>query len=471
MALKDLTYTQGALELLGCMGRLTVLRPALQEPPLQELYALLSSLLQNDTLGAAGSYHACCLSLLTGGYRRASGDLFRDFLYWLLLERENAFALQAARNIWDEPLCTAMRGDLKQFSPFFDLNSVTLKRWIGQCQQAQRSRAGGRARPQQDAISALSSAVWGGQSRPALLPREPAAGNAGELSAALAIPERPLDESELPSWRYQNEPPSDSALFVAETALEELYHRLHIVEDRGALLDDLFSFHAAYGAGAFIRGRLFCMQESGALLPIPAELLPVEDSYTFYQRQREQVLQHAIRFMQGNPAPNILLVGGPGTGKTTQAFSLCRELPELRLITCAPGAYAALAEAIPRLMAQPLQFLLFLDDFAPTHPYWPQLKAAIAPAGVQPANLLLLAAAQEAESAFFPLRVTLPPPQLKEFIELVQMLLLREGRDLDFDSIQNACIDYAAMFGSAGKGASPLSFRSAQIIADGLAED
>lgn len=467
MALKDYTYTQGAMELLGCMGRLTVLRPALQEPPLQELYALLSSLLQHDTLGAAGSYHACCLALLTGGYRRVSGDLFRDFLYWLLLERENAFALQAAQNIWDEPLCAAMRGDLKQFSLFFDLNSVTIKRWIGECQKEQRSRSGaGRGRQQQDSISVLSSAVWGGQSRPALLPREPATA----LPAAATMPERPLDENELPSWRYQNDLPSESTLFAAESALEELYHRLNHAEDRGALLDDLFSFHAAYGAGAFIRRRLFSMQENGALQPIPAELLPAEDSYTFYQQQRDQVLQHAIRFMRGELAPNILLVGGPGTGKTSQVFSLCRELPDLRLITCAPTAYAALAAAIPRLMAQPLQFVLFLDDFAPTHPHWPLLKAAVSPAGMQPPNLLLIAAAQETESAFFALRVMLPPPQLKEFIELVRLLLLREGRELDFDSIQNACIDYAAMFGSAGKGASPLSFRSAQIIADGLAE-
>lgn len=494
MALKDMNYKEGAMALLSGMARLTVLRDAMREPPMVALHTLLALLAQQDALSASDSYYALSHALLTGGYRRVSGDLFRDFLLWLLLERENDFSLSAAQSCWDEPLCFAMRADMKQLEPFFELNSVLLKRWVGECNKEQR----GGPHQQKDSISLLSSAAWAGSGRPALSSYAQAAPEQQKKLQPVA-----LDESTLPSWRYQNDAQQEEQLFAVDTTLEELYYRLDSAADKGMLLDDIWSFHATYGTGMFIRNRFFTLRADGTLCPLSQELLPKENADTFYHQQRGQGLRNAIRFMRGEHAQNMLLTGGPGTGKTTQIFSLCRELPELRLICCPPGTYGALLEVIPKLMAQPLMFAVFLDDFDSSCALWPQVKHAIAPTGVQPDNLLLIAAAQSADSSFFPLHVQLPPPQLKDFIELVQGMLLREGREINFDSIQNACIDYAAAKGASGTGTagtsasgmgthgmgsygigenageknqvnptpSPFSFRLAEIIAEALNTD
>jgi hypothetical protein len=458
MPLKDMNCQEGCMTLHIALHRLTVLRDALSDPPLQSLDRLLSLLLHGDAFAAAEEYHALTTALLTGGYRRVSGDLFRDSLYWLLLERENAFSIRAARGKWDEPLASGMRADMQRLNPLFQLNSVLFKRWIGERYRDQRQKP----RQQKDNISVLSTAIWGGNTSRPLPSAHPAP------AAPPPPPQEPmpqaLDENELLSWRYQPDEHMES--YAADSALEELYRRFDSAEDRAVLLDDLWNYHASCGTGTFVRDRLFTLGADGGLLGLPMDMLPEEDSYTFYVGQREQALHNAIRFMRGDRADNMLITGGPGAGKTTQVFSLARELPELRLISCPPGRMRELAGVLPALSRQPLKFLLFLDEFDPADPAWPQLRAALSPGGAQPRNLLLAAAARKAEEAFFPLRIHLPPPQLKEFIELVQIMLVREGRDVDFDSIQNACIDYAAAAGV--NGGSPLSFRSAGLIAEGL---
>ncbi len=461
MPLKDMSCQEGCLTLFGALNRFTVLREALAEPPFVCLGAMLSHLLHQDPLAAAKEYHALCAALLSGGYRRVSGDLFRDFLIWVLTERENAFSAAAARGIWDEPLATAMRADLKHMDVLFTLNSVIAKRWIGEKAREQRNA---RRTPPKDNISVLSAAVWGGTTnRP--LPQAPAA--AAAVPAAVPEPlNLPIDENDFISWRYQTEEQKDP--YAADPTLEELYLRLDTAADRGLLLDDLWNYAATCGCGIFTRYRLFLAERNGALTGLNAQILPEEDAFTFYQNQREQAMHNAIRFMRNEKAQHLLLTGGAGAGKTTQIFSLARELPELRLVYCPPGHMEGLMQALPALLRQPLKFLLFLDEFDAQDPAWPRLRAQLSIALLTQSNILVCAAARKAEDQFFPLRITLPPPQLKEFIELVQFTLLRDGKDVDVDSIQNACIDYAAAAGV--NGGSPLSFRSAAAIAQELLE-
>ena len=112
----------------------------------------------------------------------------------------------------------------------------------------------------------------------------------------------------------------------------------------------------------------------------------------------------------------------------------------------------------------PLRFLLFLDELDFSAPGYPELRAALGLRGYLPENVLLCAAARTGDDTLFPMVVELKPPQLKEFIELVQNILLRSGQDEDFERIQNACIDHAAA-------KRPLSFQWAYAIADQLLED
>ena len=456
MAVKDMSYQEGSMKLLNHIQRITVLRKAAQSGPLSMLWRLLQQLHAGDPYSAADEYHALSHALLTGGYRRASGDLLQDYLLHFLLEEENEFSRLAAKNLWDEPLSTAMRLDLKLLDPLFDLNSATLKRWMGDCHQNSKRQA--HNQHPKDNIAQMSAAVWSGATtRP--LPSAPPVPAVAQLPK---LPQATLDENSFLSWRYQ--PATQEGEYVADIALEELHRRLLESTDRGLLLDDLWNFHATYGTGVFLKDRLFTIDTQGHLLPIPSVV--EEEPNTFYHAQREQATMNVIRFMQDERAENMFLTGGPGAGKTTQVFILARELPELRLICCPPGCMDALACALPRLLEQPLKFILFLDEFQADDPAWLRLKSAAAPSGTQAGQLLFIAAARGGDDAFFPLKVQLPQPQIKECIELVQLMLLQRGRDVDFDRIQNACIDYAALAGK--NGLPPFSYRAANVIAETL---
>ena len=72
--------------------RLTLLRRLLEEGPLAELCRLITALYEGDVMLAQDRYHAFAAQLLSGGYRRVSGDLFCDFLLSELLEKENGFS-------------------------------------------------------------------------------------------------------------------------------------------------------------------------------------------------------------------------------------------------------------------------------------------------------------------------------------------------------------------------------------------
>lgn len=454
MPLKDMTYQEGSLLLLNRLRRVSVLRDALLEEELAAMNRLLQALYTDNPFDAAEEYHVLSHALITKGKRRVSGDLFRDYLLYLFLERENAFSRAAAQGCYDEPLAAAMRQDLIFLEPFFALGSVLLKRWLGDCYRDVRNRP---RNGQKDNIAVLSSAVWsGGSSRPLPIhaPNVQSAQGAGRYPPS-------LEENDFISWRYQ--PEEFAGAYVADSALEELYHRLLHVEDKGLLLDDLWNFHASYGTGCFLRARLFGFDYAGRLFAL-AE--PHADyPFTFYPAQQEQLLKNTIRFMQDEQADNIAITGESGTGKTAQVFSLAHELPELRLFLCPRGALHALLEALPSILAQPRKAIVLLDDFDIADPLFARVKAAVAPTGEQNKKVLLIATAKTMQEAFFPLRIHLPAPQLKEWIELVQLKLLQQGVDMDFDSIQNACIDYAA---AAGAGAQPLSYRSAQAIVEKL---
>jgi predicted AAA+ superfamily ATPase len=160
----------------------------------------------------------------------------------------------------------------------------------------------------------------------------------------------------------------------------------------------------------------------------------------------------------------MLLLGGEGTGKTTQILSLAREFPEIRLIFADGHNAGECASILPKLAGQPLKFILLLDDIDFESESFRLFKSRVMAGRAVPDNVLLSAAARAGGSSLFPLRIEFPHPPFKAFIELVQQMLMREGHAIDYDTVQNACIDYKA---SANE---ELSFNTAKRVMHALLE-
>lgn len=423
---KDCTYPQGADALLGILLRLTVLRGLAETEPAKLLLQFLFSLDDGDISGAIGVYHRLTANLLARMDRRVSGDIWRDFILCELLEKPNAFSSLAASGGMDESVYTAMRKELTNLGTLASLDSLTLKRWAEERYRELKLKP----RQAKDNISLMSSAAWGG-STPRPLP------NAKEPQQPATI--RTMGaEGEWITWNYAE--PVLSNQYVSDEALEEIYLRLMSKSDWGSMTDDIWNFHCAYGTGEFIRSRIFRLQ-SGRLVPIEESGINA-DLEELYELQRSRLLQNTISFMRSEPAYNTLIYGEADTGKTAEMLSLVRELPEVRLIITNSAKGIEIFDLLKTLSAQPLKFIVVLDDIKFDSVEFSNLKSGLCSNLALPQNVLLYATSRTSGSALFPLQLKFGYLPLKDFLALVMRLLSREHIYPDTETVRNACIDY-----------------------------
>lgn len=418
--------SEGIAAAASCISRMTVLRRLQSAGPLAELRRLLAALAEGDAALAQDRYHALTAELLKGGYRRVSGDLWKDFLLGELLETENVFSAMAARGEKDLPVMNAMRAELSLLASLAELSGETLKTWTFERYREMR----GRTRPQ-DNIAMMSNAVWTGGSRAAQ--KEPAPIPASLLPAGFA-------EDEWLRWEYDAQP--EFGGYVSDEALEEIYHRLLHSEDWRDCLEDLWNFHAAYGDGQFLKRRLFSFS-GGRLEPLAEDGAPGAE-LLFHEEEHTELMQEVIRFMQGEQPERMLLTGGAGSGKTTGVISLAQELPEVRLILADGRRTDGLCGLCELLRRQPLRFLLLIDDAVLESKAFAALRSGIAGGGIGGANIMCVVTAREGDDSLFTRKLEFREPTFKEFVELAQRILAAEGIEVDYDEVQDACIDYKA---------------------------
>lgn len=424
---RDMSAEEGLSYGLSLLCRCTL--PG-EDPAFFALARLFERLAACELPGAVRAYHEATAALLDSGDRRVSGDLFKDHLLSLAVHKDHAFARMAADGSRDEALLAIMQEELTILGELAQLRSEDVARYAKERQQALTLRP----RQGKDPISVMSSAVWaGGSTRP--LPRE-------EAEPAPAAPPLPLSQAHFAftPWEYGRAGLADR--YIADEALEEIYLRLLAAKDWGALTEDLYGLFSIYGCGAFLRGRAF-MLNGGQLLPLPENALAPLVPTSMYERERVALMENTIRFMRGDKAENALLYGGGGTGKTAHVLSLLHELPEVRLVLCSPGE-EDIPALIARLGAQPLRFVLLLDDIAPDGKALRALSSQLCGGRAVPANVLLYATSREAPgpASLFSLALAFPYPGLAAFTSLVEELLEAEGIAANAQVLRDACVDH-----------------------------
>lgn len=386
-----------------------------QSDCIKPLRALLSAVNTGDALLCCDAYHDLTACLLNAPVRRVSGDLWHDYLLHLLLCTPHGFARQAAAGTEDGAFYAAMRVELAVLGSLSTLTGETLVHMIESRLQSARLKP----RQARDNIELFSTAVWSGGTARALPTPE-------DQKASAAF----TGELHFHGWHYGEPGLHDS--YAADGALEEIYARLlenPLWEER---VEDVRCFFASYGCGVFLKSRAFRYQDN-RLSPLPESALAQLPEPVCFPAQREQITDALIRFMQGEGTTHLLLNGGAGMGKTAQILSLPYELPELRLVET--RATASLDALFALLAAQPLKFLLLLDDVPP---------AAIPTDLLQtlPPNVLVCVTTRENAPLEWAQRIAFPPLKAEAFCRFVSEVL-EEGLVLcDHASVQNACVDH-----------------------------
>lgn len=412
------TWADGIARINAAVCELIVFRFLDELPPVKLLMRFVDDIHAADVFGAHRRIFELTSALVTGGYRRISGNLWLDFLMHELLMRPNAFARSAAENCIsvDDALYNAVRCDLSSFNKLAQLDADALGDIL-------RDRVKGlkqHSRSTPDATSLMASAAWGGGVMRVPRNQSPDAGIISAFPASVSVP----------SWSYEAQPMYGS--YVADNALEEIYRRLCNSTDWTELEDDILSFHASYGCGEFLKYRN--MLFDGELKPLP--VLRAGDFVPLLDSEYRVILNNAIAFMRDESSVPMLVCGADGMGKTTMLFGLTDELPRLRLIYVTGGIGDKFDKLFSTLARQPLKFMVMIDDIDGM-----SLRGICEP--LIPPNVLLAASARTpCAPSLFGLTVNLPQLRLNDFTAMVERLLAAKNIHLPSETIRNACVDY-----------------------------
>ena len=135
--------------------------------------------------------------------------------------------------------------------------------------------------------------------------------------------------------------------------LKELYlHRVNSIEK--------------YGYGIYAKNHMFYVDAQDRIVPVHnpdrTELSHLID----YQRQRQIIVDNTKALLAGKPAANILLSGDAGTGKSSTVKAVANALWQdgLRIIEVRKDQLRAIPKILDELSANPLKFVLFIDDLS-----------------------------------------------------------------------------------------------------------
>lgn len=132
-----------------------------------------------------------------------------------------------------------------------------------------------------------------------------------------------------------------------------------------AALRRLSALYRKNGYGRYLRHDAFRFCD-GELMPIlsPSEVTLAD--LKGYEREKEEVRDNFENFVNGLPYADMLLYGDRGTGKSSTVHAMVNlfHARKLRLVEIAKENVLALPELKTRLAAEPMKFVVFIDDFS-----------------------------------------------------------------------------------------------------------
>lgn len=228
----------------------------------------------------------------------------------------------------------------------------------------------------------------------------------------------------------------------------------------------LASFYRAQGYGFFAQSSAFAVQDDGTVAPIVhPDAIRLRD-LPGYERQKQQILQNTLAFLDGREANNILLYGDKGTGKSSTVKAVVNEYAGrgLKIIEMSPRHITCFPRLFAETLRSPFRFIVFLDDlsFNREDDNFAALKAFIEGglAG-KPSNLVIYATSNRRHliretfadregdevrvrdsletvtslSDRFGLEITFSVPDKDEYLYIVDQLAAESGLDLPAEQL------------------------------------
>lgn len=119
------------------------------------------------------------------------------------------------------------------------------------------------------------------------------------------------------------------------------------------------------GYGIFARYHMFTV-EDGHLVPVKHPDPQQLEQLPGYESERAKVIANTQALLEGKPANNVLLYGDAGTGKSSAIKAIANNFADqgLRLVEVKKNQLYQIPDLMDTLAANPLKFILFIDDLS-----------------------------------------------------------------------------------------------------------
>lgn len=242
----------------------------------------------------------------------------------------------------------------------------------------------------------------------------------------------------------------------------------------------------SYGYGTFAKSTMFIFRNGEAVPVRFPDSQRLEELYG-YERERQEVFANTLALAQGKQAQNTLLYGDAGTGKSSTVKAVVNALSDkgVRLVEVTKEQLRDIPVLIDRLTADPLKFIIFIDDltFTAGEDSFGALKAALeGSAAARAKNVAIYATSNRRHlvketfsdrdgddihrndtmqellslSARFGLRVNFQRPDKKNYIAIAARLAKENGIELPEEELALKAEQFAI---SSGNGRSPRTAR------------
>lgn len=205
------------------------------------------------------------------------------------------------------------------------------------------------------------------------------------------------------------------------------------------------------GYGMFARNHVFVV-EDGRLVPVKHPDPQRLSELPGYEKEREKVIANTEALLDGRPANNVLLYGDAGTGKSSAIKAIANEYAArgLRLVEVKKNQLYQIPDLMDQLAANPLKFILFIDDlsFTTNDDNFAALKAILeGSVGGRAGNIAVYATSNRRHL-------------IKETLED------RQGSDIHESDTRQELMSLAARFGLTVTFGQPDKSRFVQIVTD-----
>lgn len=121
-----------------------------------------------------------------------------------------------------------------------------------------------------------------------------------------------------------------------------------------------------YGYGIYARYHMFYMNQERRIVPVyHPDSIRLSDLVD-YKCEQKIIWDNTLALLHGKPAANILLTGDAGTGKSSTIKAVVNELYQegLRILEVRKEQLHEIPAILDELTANPLKFILFIDDLS-----------------------------------------------------------------------------------------------------------